>query len=46
MKKIYKITVSVCGELSEIIMINPPRRFLQVGYVEDSGAKIVKVERI
>lgn len=46
MKKTYKITISVCGELSTITLTNPPRRFLRVGYTEYSGAKIVKVEKI
>ena len=46
MKKTYKITISVCGELSTIILTNPNRRFLKVGNTEKSGAKIIKVEKI
>jgi len=46
MKKIYKITVAMVDEVGEIILTNPPRRFLKVGYTEYSGARILKVERI
>ena len=46
MKKVYEITISMCGELDTIILTNPPRRFLKVGYTEYSGAKIVEVKRI
>ena len=46
MKKVYEITISMCGELSTITLTNPSRRFLKVGYTEYSGAKIVAVKRI
>lgn len=46
MKKTYEITISVCGELNTIILTNPRRVFLKVGYTEYSGAKIVAVKRI
>lgn len=46
MKKIYKITIFVCGKVNTITLTNPPRRFLKVGYVEYSGAKIIAVKRI
>jgi hypothetical protein len=46
MKKVYEITISMCGELNTITLTNPSRRFLKVGYTEYSGAKIVAVKRI
>lgn len=46
MKKVYEITISVCGEESTITLVNPNRKFLKEGNTEYSGAKIIKVERI
>jgi hypothetical protein len=46
MKKVYEITISMCGELNTITLTNPSRKFLKVGYTEYSGAKIVAVKRI
>ena len=46
MKKVYEITISMCGEVNTITLTNPPRRFLKIDYTEYSGAKIVAVKRI
>lgn len=46
MKKVYEITIFVCGKVDTITLTNPSRRFLKVGYTEYSGAKIVAVKRI
>ena len=46
MKKTYEITISICGELSTLILVNPNRNLLKEGYSEYSGAKVVKVKRI
>ena len=46
MKKIYEITINLCGEESTITLVNPKRKFLKEGKAEYSGAKIVKVTRI
>lgn len=46
MKKIYEITISLCGEESTITLVNPNRKFLKEGKAEYSGAKVIKVKRI
>lgn len=46
MKKIYEITISLCGEESTIALVNPNHKFLKEGKAEYSGAKIVKIKRI
>ncbi len=46
MKKIYEITINLCGEESTIILVNPSRKFLKEGKAEYSGAKIIKVKKL
>lgn len=46
MKKIYEITINLCGEESTITLVNPNHKFLREGEAEYSGAKIIKVKRI
>ncbi len=46
MKKTYKITIKMMDEITTVIMVNPSRKFLKVGYKEYSGAEIVAVEKI
>ena len=46
MKKVYEITVMMCGEESTLTITNPPRRWLKEGYVEYSGAKIIRVKKV
>lgn len=46
MKKVYKITVLMGNELSTIVLTNPNRNLLKVGNSDESGIKIIKVERV
>ena len=38
--------ITLDGELSTLILVNPNRNLLKEGYSEYSGAKVVKVKRI